>query len=192
MPSDRRSTASVSVAPGPAYRIAFSARLCATTRSIRGRSQLDLGVAFDLELHPRPARLLPELVEHLVEHRPHELGSEPDDSRPRLELAQKEHLVDELGDLARPLHCLLEQLGHVLTGQSGRLEQCQKARERGPKLVRNGSRESRAQLLVRRQVALAREVDETLPPSVDLVGDDERDDSHPPGQELLRKWMLPL
>ena len=63
----------------------------------------------------------------------------------------------------------------VLAGQHGRLEQGQQPRERRAELVRDRGREPGAQLLVCREVALAREVDEPLAPPVDLVRDDERD-----------------
>ena len=50
--------------------------------------------------------------------------------------------------------------GSVVVSSSG-----EQPRERRPQLVRDGGREPRAQLLVRREVALAREVDEPLAPA---------------------------
>ena len=57
---------------------------------------------------------------------------------------------------------LLDELGDVLARQRGELEQREQPRERRPQLVRDRSREARAQLLVRGQVAGLGEIDEPL------------------------------
>ena len=54
------------------------------------------GVALEPSCDTRPRRPLAELGDGLLEHRPHGVGAERDDPRARLELAEEEHLVDEL------------------------------------------------------------------------------------------------
>ena len=138
---------------------------------------------------PGASRALAELVERLGEHRLHRRGAESDDARSRLELGEEEHLVDQLGDLVDLAARLLDERGHVLAGKRRRLEQGEKARERCPELVRDGRREPGTQLLVRSEVALAREVDEPLAPSFHLVRDDERDHAALAAQEIGRKGL---
>jgi hypothetical protein len=53
--------------------------------------------------------------------------------------------------------------------------------------VGDGGREARAELLVRGQVAAARQVDEPLAASVHVVRHDERDDSRLAGEEAVRQ-----
>ena len=55
--------------------------------------------------------------------------------------------------------------------------------------MRDRGREAGAQLLVRRKVTLARQVDETLAPATHLVRDDERDDAALAGQEIRRERL---
>ena len=71
----------------------------------------------------------------------------------------------------------------VLAGQRRHLEQREQPCERRPQLVRDGRREPGAELLVRRQVAAAAQVDEPLAAAVDVVGDDERHDPGLAGQQ---------
>ena len=99
---------------------------------------------------------------HLAQHRQHGLGAERDDTRPRLELGEEEHLVDQLADLVDLAARLLDELRHVLARQRRELEQREQPRERRPQLVRDGGREARAQLLVGGEVAGLGEVDEPL------------------------------
>ena len=132
-----------------------------------------LGVAFEVERDARSRGLLLELGQHLLEHRQDRLGAERDDSRARFQLREKEHLVDQLADLVDLAACLLDELGHVLSGQAGELEQGEQPRERRPELVRDRRREARAELLVGGEIAGLGEVDEPLLPAVDRIGDDE-------------------
>ena len=82
----------------------------------------------------------------------------------------------------------LDEIGNVLARQRGELEQREQPRERRPQLVRDGSGEARAQLLVGGQVACLGEVDEPLRTAVDVVGDDER----PLVREQLGAQLLPF
>ena len=120
------------------------------------------------------------LLEHGLDGR----RAERDDTGARLELAEEEHLVDELRDLVDLAARLVDERGDVLAGKRGRLEEREEPRERRAQLVRHRRREPRAKLLVRGEVALAREVDETLAPTADLVRHDERDDAALAGQEV--------
>ena len=56
-------------------------------------------------------------------------------------------------------------------------------------LVRDRRGETGAKLLVRGEVAFAREVDEALAPAADLVRNDERDDSALARQEVCRERL---
>ena len=120
------------------------------------------------------------LLEHGLDGR----RAECDDTGARLELAEEQHLVDELRDLVDLAARLLDERGDVLSGKCGRLEEGEEARERGAQLVRHGGREAGTKLLVRGEVALAREVDETLATTADLVRHDERDHAALAGEEI--------
>ena len=139
--------------------------------------ELDVVVAFEPSSTPGARGALAELLERLLEHRLHRRRAERDDARARLELAQEQHLVDELRDLVDLAARLLDERGHVLARQRRRLEEREQPRERRPQLVRDGGSEPRAELLVRGEVALAREVDEPLAAAAHLVRHDERDDA---------------
>ena len=130
-----------------------------------------------------------ELAERVLEHRRDRRRAERHDARSRLELAQEEDLVDELGDLHDLGHRLLHERPHVLSGQQRRLEQGEQAGERGSQLVRDRGREAGAELLVGGQVALAREVDEALATPVHLVRHDERDHAALAGHEVGRQLV---
>ena len=118
--------------------------------------------------------LLLELGRDLVKHRQDRLGAERDDAGARFELGQEEHLVDQLADLVDLGARALDEVGDVLPRQRGELEQGEQPGERGPQLVRDGRGESRAQLLVGREVARLREIDEPLRPAVDVVWHHQR------------------
>ena len=161
--------------PGPAYRIAFSARFRATTRSIRGRtSAVAASSPSRRDPHARTRRVLLELAHDLAQHGQHRLGAERDDARAGLELGEEEHLVDQLADLLDLAARLLDELLHVLARQQRELEQRQQPRERRPQLVRHRGGEAGAQLLVGGEVAHLGQVDEPLAPAVDGVRHDER------------------
>ena len=55
-----------------------------------------LVVALEPKRDAGPRRPLLELVERLLEHGPDRRRPERDDARPGLELAEEEHLVDQL------------------------------------------------------------------------------------------------
>ena len=55
--------------------------------------------------------------------------------------------------------------------------------------MRHRRGETRAKLLVRGEIALAREVDEALAPAADLVRDDERDDAALAGEKVGRERL---
>ena len=172
--------------------MAFSARLRATTRSMRGRiASCDVVRALEPKDDSGSCGALLELHERLLEHRLHGRSPERDDARARLELAQEEHLVDELRDLVDLAARLVDERGDVLAGKRRRLEQGEQARERRAQLVRDGGREARAQLLVGREVTFAGQVDETLAPAAHLVRDDQRDDAALAGEEIRRAARSP-
>ena len=81
---------------------------------------------------------------------------------PGLELSQEQDVVDELAHLGDLLPGALDERREVGVGQLGRLEQRQQASKRRAKLVRDGGREARAQLLVRPKVAGAAQVHDAL------------------------------
>ncbi len=151
--------------------------------------ELDVGVALEAELDTGTGGPLCEFLDSVLEHGCDGRGSECDDTRARFELGEKEHLVDELGDLVDLATSLLDERRHVLAGECGRLEEGEEAGKRGSKLVGHRSREARPQLLVRRKVAFAREVHESLASSADLIRDDERNDAAPAGQQVRRKRL---
>ena len=140
------------------------------------RPHLDarVGVARHLERDAGSRGTLLELGRDVVEHRQHRRRAQRDDAGARLELAEEEHLVDQLADLLDLAASLVDEVGDVLAGQQRELEQREQTGERRPELVRDRRREARAQLLVGRHVADPREVDEPLVATVDDVGDDER------------------
>ena len=146
-------------------------------------------VSLDHERDPCPAGALLQLRGDGVELRPDGHRAERDDARARLELAEEQHLVDQLADLLDLGPGAVDEVRHVLAGEHRRLEQRQQPRERGPQLVRDGRREPGAQLLVGGQVTAAREVDEPLPAPVHVVGNDERDDPGLARQEAVRELL---
>ena len=161
------------------------------TEHARPDRELDVVVAAEHERDSRSCRTLLELLDRLLENGTHRRRTERDDPSARLELAEKEDLVDELRDLVDLAACLLDEGRDVLARKRRRLEQGEKAGERCSKLVRDGCREPGAQLLVRGEVALAREVDEALAPAAHFVRHDERD--HPAlAREEVRRQRLAL
>ena len=140
--------------------------------------ELDRGVALDRQGDAGAARAVLELGRDGLELRPNGHGPQRDDARPGLELGEEEHLVDQLPDLPDLAPRLVDELGDVLAGQRRHLEQREQSCERRPELVRHGRREPGSELLVRRQVAAAAQVDEPLAAAVDVVRNDER---HDPG-----------
>ena len=74
--------------------------------------------------------------------------TEGDDLAARLELAEEEHVVDQLARLLDLLPRLLHQLADVGAGERRALEQHQQPRERRAQLVRDGRGEAGPQLLV--------------------------------------------
>ena len=126
--------------------------------------QLDVVATFEPQLDSGSRSTLGELVDRLLEHGLHGRGAERDDASARLELAEKQHLVDELRDLVDLATCLLDERGHVLAGKRRRLEEREEPGERCPELVRHRRSEPGAKLLVRGEIAFAREVDEALAP----------------------------
>ena len=136
VPSSACSTASVNVEPGPAYLMAFSARFCATTRSIRGRTGSSTAASPSTRnATPALAARSASSTTDRVELWPNGHRSERDDAGARFELAQEEHLVDQLTHLLDLLAGLIDELEHVLTRKCRRLEKRQQARERGTQLV---------------------------------------------------------
>ena len=92
----------------------------------------------------------------------HRRRPQRDDAGARLELAEEEHLVDQLADLLDLAPSLVDEVGDVLAGEQRELEQGEQTGERRPELVRDRGREARAQLLVGGHVADPGEVDEPL------------------------------
>ena len=68
----------------------------------------------------------------------------------RLELAQEQHIVDQLADLADLGPGVRHQLARLCARKLGCLEQDEQARERRAQLVRDRRGEPRAELLVAR------------------------------------------
>ena len=139
------------VAPGPVSG-SRSPRGCARRpEHPRAHGELDVLSALEPELDACAGRALLQLVERLLQDGPDRGRSERDDPGSGLELAQEEHLVDELGDLldlaGRPGH----ELGDVLARKGGGLEEGKQPGERRPELMRDRCREARAELLVRRR-----------------------------------------
>ena len=148
--------------------------------------ELDRAVSLDDERNPCAARPLLQLVRDGLQLRANGDRAERDDARARLELREEQHLVDQLADLPHLAARLLHELGDVLARQHRRLEQREQACERRAELVRDRRGEAGAELLVRRQVAAAAQVDEPLAPPTDVVRDDERDDARIAREEALR------
>ncbi len=176
------------VAPGPAYRIAFAARFWATTRIMRGRmaSSIDESPSTTSATPARAARSSSSDTTASSSGRTG-TGAEHDDPRPRLELAEEQHLVDQLPDLLDLGPRPVDEVRDVLAGKGRSLEQGKEARERRAKLVRDRGREACAQLLVRREVAAAREVHQPFPASADIERNDERDDPGVAREDPVRK-----
>ncbi len=84
----------------------------------------------------------------LLEHRQRTRAPERDDLAARLELAEEEHVVDQVARRLDLLARLVDELLDVGAGQRRGLEQDEQPRERRAKLVRDGGREAGAQLLV--------------------------------------------
>ena len=85
--------------------------------------ELDRRVALDRERDAGAARALLELGGDRLELRPHGDGSERHDARAGLELAEEEHLVDQLADLPDLAARLVDEVDDVLAGQRRHLEQ---------------------------------------------------------------------
>ena len=118
-------------------------------------------------------------------------GAERDDAAAGLELGEEEHLVDQLARRLDLVAGAVDERVDVLARQRRRLEQRQQPRERRPQLVRDGGREAGAQLLVGGHVAGLAEVDDPLPPAVDLVGDDQRHDPEVAREQALGNRARP-
>ena len=149
--------------------------------------ELDVVVALEPKLDSGPRGALGELVDRLLEHGLHRGSAERDDTSARLELAEEQHLVDELRDLVDLATRLLDERGDVLAGKRRRLEERQEPGKRCAELVRDRRGETCAKLLVCGEIALAREVDEALAPAADLVRDHERDDSALAREKVARE-----
>jgi hypothetical protein len=117
-------------------------RFWATTRIIRGLIASSMPVPLDHDRDSRAARALLQLGGHDVELQAHRDRAERDDPGARLELAQEQHLVDQLADLLHLGPRALDELGHVLARQRRRLEQREQPREWCPQLVRDRGREA--------------------------------------------------
>ena len=147
--------------------------------------ELDVRITLDGETHARPGRAFLELGDGGVELGAHGNGTERDDPAARLELGEKEHLVDQLARRLDLVARSLDERVDVLARQRRHLEQRQEPRERRAQFVRDGGGEAGAQLLVGRHVADLAQVDDALPPTADLVRDDQRDDSEIAGEQAL-------
>ena len=79
-------------------------------------------------------------------------AAERDDLAAGLELAEEEHVVDQLPRLLHLEARLLDELVDVGLRKRRALEQDEHPRERRPELVRDGGGEAGPQLLVRRQL----------------------------------------
>src|SRR4029450_50719 len=146
--------------------------------------EMDRRIALEPKVDAGPHRAVLELVERLLENGADGLGAERDDPRARLELAQEEHLVDQLGDLVDLCRGPFDELGHVFTRQRRGLEESEEPREWCSKLVRDGRGEPGPELLGGGEVPLAREVDEPLGAPVDVVWNDQRNDPALAAQEI--------
>src|SRR5439155_8759815 len=98
------------------------------------------------ELLPVPLGARP----HRLDDVPHDRGdrrvAQTHDGAPRLELAEEEHIVDELRHCLDLLPSLLEQRIGVGVRQGRVVEECEQARERSAQLVRDGGGETDTQL----------------------------------------------
>ncbi len=110
---------------------------------------------------------------------------ERDDLASRLELAQEEHLVDQLADLLDLQPRLLDERGLVGILEEGRLEQREQTRERRPQLVRDDRGEAGTELVIGREVVL-RHAQEQFAAPVELVRDEHRGRPVSGADELLR------
>ena len=89
-------------------------RFSSTTRSIRGRSGSSIVVAGEEdEIHLRPLGARSEAGDHLFGIGQRERPAERDDLTPGLELAEKEHVVDQLPRLLHLQARLLDELVDV-------------------------------------------------------------------------------
>ena len=101
--------------------------------------------------------------DNLLDDRERERAPERDDLPSGLELAEKEHVVDQVARQLDLLAGLLDELVHVGAGQGRALEQREQARERRAQLVRDRRGEACPQLLVGRELGQgAHEEDERV------------------------------
>ena len=121
-------------------------------------------------------------------------ATEPSETTRRagLELAEEEHLVDQLADLLDLVACLVDEVEHVLAGERRGLEEREEPGERRAQLVGDRRREAGPQLLVRGQIAATAQVDQALAAAPHVVGDDERDDPRLAREQALRDLLALL
>ena len=150
----RRARRSVNVVPSPAYRIAFSARFEAMTRSIRGRIGTSSASSHSSTIRT-PARAARSAISSTTSRSVGQARVVPSEttSRPGLELAEEENVVDQLADLADLGPRLRDRLGGVGAGKLCGLEQHEQPRERRAQLVGDGGGEPGAELLVGGELA---------------------------------------
>ena len=94
------------------------------------RSNRELGavVALEAKGDTGSCSALCKLSQRLLENRANHRRPERDDAASRLELAEEEHLVDQLGDLV-DLGLACSTRADASAGQHGRLQQCEQPRE---------------------------------------------------------------
>jgi len=107
--------------------------------------------------------------DRLAHDRQHARPAERDDLSPGLELAQEQHVVDQVAGLLDLLPRLLDEAVDVGAGQGRRLEQHEQACERRPQLVRDRGGKARPELLVGGQ--LGKRVDEQHEGAADVLPD---------------------
>ena len=184
--SPTRSIARVTVAPGPAYRIAFSIRFWATTRIIRGliASSIPGSPSTTIATPARLARSSSSAAMTSSSGRtatePSETTRVPDSSSLRNSTSSISSRICSTSARARSTSSATFSPGSVAVSRSD-----EQPREWRPQLVRDRGREAGPELLVRGEVAAARQVDEPLPAPVHVVRDDERDDPRLAGEEAV-------
>jgi hypothetical protein len=103
----------------------------------RPQRQLDVGARDEDELDLSAFGTRAEPGDRLLRDRQRERAAERDDLASRLELAEEEHVVDQLARLRDLEPCLVDELVDVGLGERCALQQHEHARERSPQLVRD-------------------------------------------------------
>jgi hypothetical protein len=159
-------------ARGPRTRIADRVRdevLDHDAHHARAQGQLDLLTARHDDLDLGVGCALGERRDRLAHDGQDARSTERHDLAARLELAEEQHVVDQVARLLDLLPRLLDEAVDFRAGQGRRLEQHEEARQRRPQLVRDRSGEAGPELLIGGE--LGQRVDEQHKCPADVLPD---------------------